>query len=77
MHQHQDVDVGRDRVDIEAKRFELIELAQLFDDRHRPARPATHRRRHVAFERQAADQPNRGALRHGEAVDEAGQVVFE
>ena len=77
MHQHQHVDIGRDHVDVGGQRLDLVELLQLVDDRHRPARPALHHRHHVALERQRADQPDDGLFREGQGVDELGQIVFE
>ena len=79
MHQHQHVDIGRDRVEIERAIVSTsYELAQLLDDRHRLHRAAAHRRHHVAFERQARSiSPTTVLLREGEAVDQLGQIVFE
>ena len=77
MHQHQHIDIGRDRIEACRQRLDLVELLQLLDHRHRLARPALHHRRHVTFERQAADQADYGLLRKGQAVDELGQIVFE
>ena len=77
VHQHQHIDIRRDYVDVGVERLDLVELLQLVDDRHRPARPALHHGRHVALERQGADQPDDGLFRDGQGVDQLGQVVFE
>ena len=53
MHQHQHVDIGRDRIDVGGERLDRIELLQLLHHRHRLGRTAAHHRHHVAFERQA------------------------
>ncbi len=77
VHQHQHVDIGGNGVDVDAERLDLVELLQLVHDRHRLARPALHHGRHVALERQGADQPDDGLFRHREGVDQLGQIVFE
>jgi len=77
MHEHQHIDVGRDRIDVGGQRLDRIELLQLLHDGHRLGRTAAHHRHHVAFERQRADQPNHRLLWKSQAVHELGQVVFE
>ena len=77
VHEHQHIDIGRDRIDVGGQRLDRIELLQLLHDRHRLGRTAAHHRHHVAFERQRADQPDHGLLRKRQAVDELGQIVFE
>ncbi len=77
MHEHQHIDIGRDRIDIGGQRLDRIELLQLLHDGHRLGRTAAHHRHHVAFERQGADQPDHRLFRKRQAVDELGQIVFE
>ncbi len=77
MHEHQHIDIGRDRIDVGGQRLDRIELLQLLHDCHRLGRTAAHHRHHVAFERQRADQADDRLLGKRQAVDELGQIVFE
>ena len=77
MHQHQHVDIGRDRIEVGAEGVDLVELLQLLEHRHWLGWPALHRRHHVALQRQRADQPDDSLFGKRQGVDELGQIVFE
>ena len=77
MHHHQHVDIGRDLVDVGRQSLDIVDLAQLADDRQRLALLALQRRGRVNNKRQRAHQPDHRALREGERVDQPRQIVFE
>jgi hypothetical protein len=77
MHQHQHVDIARNRVEIGAERFDGVELLHLFEHDVRHQRATLHRRHQVAFEWQLRGETNDRLVRIGKAGDELRQVIFE
>ena len=77
MHHHLLVDIGRNGVDRRRQGLDIVDLAKLADDGLWLVLPALQHRERVAVERQRAQQPDHGALREGECVDQACQIIFE
>ncbi len=79
LHQHENVDVGRDFLDVVFERLDLEELADLVHHQLRRGRLRAHAHhgRHGAIERNAADHANHTLLGIGQRVDQLGHIVLE